>query len=56
MSDVVEAAVDQEVTVKVDTVAVTLVRARKVVLQENLRLLSVVVLAVDVVLLRLLLR
>lgn len=49
-SDVVEAEVVEEVTVKADTVAVMLVREeRRVVLQESSRQRSVAASAVDVV-------
>lgn len=48
--------VDREVIVRVVTDVVTLVRARKVVLRESLRLLSVAALAEVVVILLLLLR
>jgi len=56
VSVVVEAVVDQEVTVKVDTDAVMLVRARKVVPLVNFNPASVVDSAVVVVLLLLHLR
>jgi hypothetical protein len=55
-SDVVEDAVEEEVTVRADTVVVMLARARKVVLLVNLLLLSVGALAVDVERLQLRLR
>ena len=56
MNDAAEDVVDQEVTVKEAIVAGTLVKARKVALQESSHLHSVVGSAVDVGLLQLPLR